>query len=404
MRIAVLTQFIHDAGGVEAYLRSVLPALASGGHDVAVWHEFAVPSGSSTYARPDVSCRLLNSSRIESSVSDLQAWKPDVLFLNGLSEPSLELRLTERTPTVTFLHAYHGTCVSGGKTHMFPAPVPCTRRLGAGCLIRYYPRRCGGLDPRVMVTGYAKQKVRRQLLHRSAFVATFSEHMRREAISNGVDRTRAVHLPPFNPASPIRTRAEAIRSSTENGRLHVAFIGRMERLKGAHVLMDALALLDGDVRSRMQVTFAGDGREKTTLEHAAAAIAGVSIAFPGWINACERERLLSSVDLLVVPSIWPEPLGLVGIEAAAAGVPAIAFDVGGISDWLKDNITGRLLPSPPSSEALASALADVVGNRERLRMWGTQARERAERMSLTAHVRALEDVFHRCIISHCTQQ
>jgi glycosyltransferase involved in cell wall biosynthesis len=255
-----------------------------------------------------------------------------------------------------------------------------------------------------MVTGYAKQKVRRQLLHRSAFVATFSEHMRREAISNGVDRTRAVHLPPFNPASPIRTRAEAIRSSTENGRLHVAFIGRMERLKGAHVLMDALALLDGDVRSRMQVTFAGDGREKTTLEHAAAAIAGVSIAFPGWINACERERLLSSVDLLVVPSIWPEPLGLVGIEAAAAGVPAIAFDVGGISDWLKDNITGRLLPSPPSSEALASALADVVGNRERLRMWGTQARERAERMSLTAHVRALEDVFHRCIISHCTQQ
>jgi glycosyltransferase involved in cell wall biosynthesis len=399
MRIAVVTQFIHDAGGVEAYLRSVLPALSSAGHDIAVWHEFAVPYGSSTYARPDVSCRLLNSARAETSVADIRAWKPDVLFLNGLSEPSLEMRLTEQTRTVTFLHAYHGTCISGGKTHMFPTPVVCDRPLGAGCLTRYYPRRCGGWNPRVMIEAYAKQKVRRQLLHRSAFVATFSEYMRREAISNGVDQARAVHLPAFSTAATTMSAVSPIRSSADDRPLHVGFIGRMERLKGAHLLVEALAILDRDLRSRMQVTFAGDGRERTTLEQAARRISGVSISFPGWISACERERLLSSIDLLVVPSIWPEPLGLVGIEAASAGVPAIAFDVGGISDWLKDHVTGRLLPSPPSGKTLARALADAVQDREQLRVWGIEARERAQRMTLETHVSALEDVFRRATMN-----
>lgn len=374
----------------------MLPPLAAGGHELALWHEFAVPGGWTTYADPAVSCRLLNTDRIESSVNDVRAWKPDVLFLNGLSEPSLEMQLTERTPTVTFLHGYHGTCVSGGKAHMFPSPVPCGRQLGAGCLVRYYPRRCGGWNPLVMVEEYKKQRVRQQLLHRSALVATFSEHMRREAIANGVEQARAVHLPAFNPAPPMR-EGTTIRSAPGRS-LHVAFIGRMERLKGAHVLMDALALLGSDLRSRLKVTFAGDGREKTVLEHAAARIRSTTISFPGWIDACERDRLLSTVDLLVVPSIWPEPLGLVGIEAAAAGVPAIAFDVGGISDWLEDNVTGRLVPSPPSSTALAHALMDALSDVERLKAWGRQARERAGRLTLEAHVSALEEVFRRAAV------
>jgi glycosyltransferase involved in cell wall biosynthesis len=402
LRIAVLTRYVHDAGGVEAYLKSVLPALAANGHELALWHEFAVPSGWTTYTDADLSCRLLKTDRIDRSVDEVRGWKPDVLFLNGLSEPAVEMRLIERTPTVTFLHGYHGTCVSGGKTHMFPAPVPCERQLGAGCLLHYYPRRCGGWNPLVMVEGYRKQRIRQQLLHRSAFVTTFSEHMRREAISNGVDQARAVHLPAFNPAAtpraPTTESLEASGCSTAESPVHVAFIGRMERPKGAHVLMDALALLDDDLRSRLKVTFAGDGREKAALEQTASGIAQLRTSFPGWISACDRERLLSTIDLLVVPSIWPEPLGLVGIEAAAAGVPAIAFDVGGIRDWLEDDVTGRLVPAPPSSAALATALTDALRHEDRLKAWGRQARKKAGRLTLDAHVSALEDVFRRAAV------
>jgi glycosyltransferase involved in cell wall biosynthesis len=87
---------------------------------------------------------------------------------------------------------------------------------------------------------------------------------------------------------------------------------------------------------------------------------------------------------------------LVGIEAAAVGVPAVAFDVGGIGDWLEDGVTGRLLRGmPPSSAALASAIADALGDPQRLCTWGSQARTRARRLTLDAHMCALEDVFRR---------
>jgi glycosyltransferase involved in cell wall biosynthesis len=394
LRIAVLTRYVHDAGGVEAYLRGVLPALRRGGHDLAVWHEFAVPAGRSSGLGADVPCHALDD--VDRSAGEIRDWRPDVLFLNGLSQPSTEMRLMAHTPTVTFLHGYHGTCVSGGKTWMFPSPTPCSRPLGPACLLHYYPRRCGGLDPAVMLDAYKQQRLRQQLLHRSAFVATFSEHMRREAIANGVEPGRAVHLPAFDPGGFRHGESSAAGATASSHQWHLGFIGRMETPKGALVLLDAVAHLDASLRARLRVTFAGDGREKAALQRAAARIPDVEFAFPGWIDACGRARLLSTLDLLVVPSIWPEPLGLIGIEAAAAGVPAVAFDVGGIGDWLEDDLTGRLVRgTAPSSAGLGRAIADALGCPERLRAWGTQARERSRRLTIDAHMSALEDVLRR---------
>ena len=67
--------------------------------------------------------------------------------------------------------------------------------------------------------------------------------------------------------------------------------------------------------------------------------------------------LLGGCDLLVVPSVWPEPFGSVGPAAAQYGTPAAAFDVGGISQWLKDGISGHLAPArPPTAAGLARAI------------------------------------------------
>jgi glycosyltransferase involved in cell wall biosynthesis len=96
-----------------------------------------------------------------------------------------------------------------------------------------------------------------------------------------------------------------------------------------------------------------------------------------------------------VPSIWPEPLGLIGLEAAAAGVPAVAFDVGGIREWLSDGVTGRLVATPPlSSAAFAAAIVDCVSDRARLRSWGTAARALSRQRTVAAHVAALEQLLH----------
>jgi glycosyltransferase involved in cell wall biosynthesis len=175
----------------------------------------------------------------------------------------------------------------------------------------------------------------------------------------------------------------------------------MEQLKGAHLLIDALGLLASELRSRLRITVAGDGRERAALERAAARLADTQVTFTGWIDAGQREQLFASLDLLVVPSVWPEPLGLIGLEAASAGVPAVAFDVGGIGDWLEDGVTGRLVPGrPPSSRALAAAITDSLADVDRLRTWGVQARDRARRHTIRAHVDALDAIFRRAAEYH----
>ncbi len=110
--------------------------------------------------------------------------------------------------------------------------------------------------------------------------------------------------------------------------------------------------------------------------------------------------MLRTADLLVVPSLWPEPLGLVGLEAASYGVPALAFDSGGIREWLIDGETGRLVTGQPSSGALASALEDCLREPDRLKRWGRSAARSAGARTAAAHVSALEQVFQSAVAAH----
>jgi glycosyltransferase involved in cell wall biosynthesis len=64
----------------------------------------------------------------------------------------------------------------------------------------------------------------------------------------------------------------------------------------------------------------------------------------GWMSTQEIAAHLRAVSVAIVPSIWPEAFGIVGIEAMMCSKPVIAFDTGGISDWLKDGKNGYLVP------------------------------------------------------------
>jgi glycosyltransferase involved in cell wall biosynthesis len=58
-----------------------------------------------------------------------------------------------------------------------------------------------------------------------------------------------------------------------------------------------------------------------------------------------------------MPSLWPEPYGLVGTEANRRGVPVVAYATGGIPEWLLDGVNGCLAPAdPPTVDGLAEAI------------------------------------------------
>lgn len=363
MRIAVLSWSNRVVGGVEEYLRKFLPAAAAAGHEFEFWYETDLPSDRTAILDPPSDGWSVAELGPGRALEALRAWRPDVIYAHGLRSPELEEAAYDIAPAVFFAHNYHGTCISGTKMTRLPVANPCDRRLGPACLAHYFPRRCGGLNPATMWRHYQLQSRRLTALHNCAAVVTHSEHMRDEYVRNGIPSDRVFSLPFYVVDSAPEESPQRLLATPPS----LLFLGRMESLKGGMVLLDALPRVRAALDRPLRVVFAGDGRERPNWEARAASLRardpGLRIEFPGWVEAARRSTLLQESDLLVVPSIWPEPFGQVGPEAGVYGVPVAAFAVGGTPSWLTDGVNGFLAPGdPPTADGLAEAITRCLAN------------------------------------------
>ncbi len=110
------------------------------------------------------------------------------------------------------------------------------------------------------------------------------------------------------------------------------FVGRLIRDKGVHVILEALSLL----RAKglyPRLTVAGIGPQKDVLEQEAV-LAGLSgqVEFVGKKAGKELSDLLNLHQILIVPSVWQEPFGIVALEGIACGCVVVGSDGGGLKD------------------------------------------------------------------------
>jgi glycosyltransferase involved in cell wall biosynthesis len=179
----------------------------------------------------------------------------------------------------------------------------------------------------------------------------------------------------------------------------------MTRLKGGPIMFDAVAAAAPLLNRPIQLVLVGDGPERAAWERIANRVAAsnpgnISIEFRGTLDHVMLGRTMRNSDLLIVPSTWPEPFGLVGPEAGLRGLPAVAFSVGGIPEWLTDGINGRLAPGdPPSADGLARAIVQCVRDPDELARMGRRACESfsSGRFALDRHVSELLRIFERAI-------
>ena len=252
-----------------------------------------------------------------------------------------------------------------------------------------------------MLRGYREQSARLALMHRYAAVLTASHHMRAELINHGLapERVHALRLPIAAPDAPQCGQSAREKPAAANRPLRLLYVGRMTPLKGGPLMLEALRLAADSLAQPLSATFVGDGPDRARWERKArqARTAGrLEIEFRGWMDAAELDRLMRESDLLVVPSTWPEPFGLAGAEAGLRGLPAVAFAVGGIPEWLRDGVNGRLAPGdPPSAAGLARAMVDCLRDPAELERLRRGAREAALGFGVSAHVNALSEIFSR---------
>jgi glycosyltransferase involved in cell wall biosynthesis len=222
-----------------------------------------------------------------------------------------------------------------------------------------------------------------------AAIIVASEHMRREFVRNGAAPSR-VRTNPLFPTERIEASL-----STQPDEPHVVFLGRMTPLKGGDLLIRAVHHAATRLSRSVRLTMVGDGPARGEWEQLAAGL-GVPCAFTGWKAGAERWPIVQSASIVAVPSVWPEPFGLVGLEAGALGIPAIAVNVGGIGEWLRDGVNGVAVAAPATPASFGSALADVLASRARLAALGEGAYRTAHEMTLDRHVDRLEEVFSSC--------
>lgn len=97
----------------------------------------------------------------------------------------------------------------------------------------------------------------------------------------------------------------------------------------------------------------------------------------GWLNQQDLPKLYMEADICVVPSIWPEPFGIVAVEGMAAGKPVIATEVGGLKTIVREGETGFLVP-PLDSKSLKEKLEVLLNNPQLRIQMGNRARQIVE--------------------------
>jgi glycosyltransferase involved in cell wall biosynthesis len=121
------------------------------------------------------------------------------------------------------------------------------------------------------------------------------------------------------------------------------------------------------------------------------------VQFTGWLDPKEIKSLYQQAAVVVVPSLWPEPFGMVGIEALNHGKPVVAFNVGGVSEWLKHGENGFLVP-PKDISRLAAAIETILTNPGLAHRMGQRARALAvEQFDIDRHVGQLLEVYQEAL-------
>ena len=183
----------------------------------------------------------------------------------------------------------------------------------------------------------------------------------------------------------------------------VMFAGQVIPIKGVADLIDAWSRLDPELRGKADLLIVGEDMHRKGAYRRAMTEFATSLQCPVRFLGFRSDvaDLIAASDIVVVPS-HVEPLGLVVMEAMAAGRAVVGSDVGGIPEMLSDEETG-LLVTPKSPDALSKALARLIADADLRERLGQSGRTRCEvNFSLETHVRAIVEQYQTVL--HATRR
>jgi glycosyltransferase involved in cell wall biosynthesis len=404
MRILMISDFYHPfIGGVEQHVRSLASALVERGHDVAV---ATLGQGDLPAVDVDRGVRLYRLRGSAQRVGRLfvtpgRPWAPplpdpeltwslrDVIMrerpdiVHGhdwLSRSFLPLKPWSRTKLVVSLHYYTLTCAKKNLLYEDapcdgPAPVKCMR-----CAAAHY----GPLKGLPTLAGtWMGSKIERRAV--DMFVPVSQATAAGNGLVDSVWPYRVIpnFLPPVNrPSQDDLAPYVAQLPETD----FLLFVGDLRRAKGLEILLQAYAGLE----SAAPLVLIGKVWPETPQS-----LPPNVVVLRDWPNMAVMEAWRRAT-LAVVPSIWPEPFGIVVIEAMSGGCPVVGSRIGGIPEIVVDGETGLLVP-PADADVLRDTIARVLGDRDMMHRMGRAGLQRALAFQADAVVPQIEGVYEELV-------
>jgi glycosyltransferase involved in cell wall biosynthesis len=349
----------------------------STGKNEAAWHAafphaFALPlPGEDTYA---------------ATRQALEQFQPDVVYVHKMADLKVISALVDsRIPLVRMVHDHDIYCMRSYKYNYFTRKI-CTRPASAACvfpcLASLVKNSDGGFPLKWVSYSEKKREIRMNQQFNRMIVVT--QYMRDELLRNGFDPERIKIL------APVPRMGEAGLRSSFSDRNLIIYAGQIIRGKGVDVLLESLAR----VKSPFECIILGDGNHREYCEQLSRNLGlEKKVAFKGFIPQDELKSYFRECSVVALSSVWPEPIATIGLEVMRYALPVVAFDAGGISDWLEEGHNGRLIPWM-DRDRFANALDELLRNKALARQMGENGFNIvSERYDFPSYISSLEEVF-----------
>lgn len=360
MKVLHINEHLARKGGVETYLLALMPMLEARGIAQQVIYDEGDPAehAASFSVHGIKEARFGAQKAVYRQVLEiLQRERPDVVHIHNFQNVGVLQASLDYGPTVMTTHDHRAVCPASTQFYKRTQEV-CSRTCGPGCFAVTATRHCLTPRPRYATYFYHRSSWCIRHAHRFAHIIAPCRDAKERLGRAGFDSTSVTVLPYFCPLEPATEPRNVPETPT------ITYIGRIASNKGHEYFVEALGLLPETVQGVMVGSFT-DESERAIQALAQQHGCQGRLTLRRWATREEVLQILDATSVFIFPSLWPETLGIVGIEALSRGVPVVASDLGGVREWLRDGENGRLVP-PKSATLIKEAVLELTASTETL--------------------------------------
>jgi glycosyltransferase involved in cell wall biosynthesis len=328
LRVLQLIDSLDSNGGLERFVYNFSSRLLDAGHETII----ATRNGPPTHHWGDMIYTGMHLDTVSNSwIKHVVETNPDLVVWHGTPQMiPVVLELSTRYNAVATVHGV--VCPSGSRLFSHGDEL-CYRKSGYGCLGRWHIRGCGsGKSPLSAVRALRTHSDMVGALLSCKSIYAVSESVRQFLLIEGVpDRT--IHIFDNTLGSLADAQTVQLAHITNDRTLRLLYIGRLVYSKGVQYLIHAVHQMLAEGKDTI-LELAGDGWYQDSLRKLVNSL-GIAdhVLFLGKIPGTDVDKVYERADVVVVPSIWPDPAPLVVPEARGNRKPVVVSDAGGLPEW-----------------------------------------------------------------------